>query len=218
MWVIDFFAPWIHPNYEQKTGRESAKSGEIRWFIIDTDKNGQELDIEVDWSQIDLFLRLPGEKRGRKREYIDISVEEYRKHKLSELDLGDRHDLVHQYYSDNNVDTKKLDLVPRSRKVLLEVDGTIRRSPDQSKGLEPLSRTFIQGLLQDNPYYAGTDYEAVLDSLPEPMRSMYKNAQFRVDLNISSDFQVIPTAWVQLAMDRWREFNDADIEVVGIGV
>ena len=43
----------------------------------------------------------------------------------------------------------------------------------EHKGEEiiPRSRTFIPAKLADNPFLANTDYRAVLQSMPEPLRS-----------------------------------------------
>ena len=67
---------------------------------------------------------------------------------------------------------------------------------------QPQSRTFIPGKLADNPYL-GKEYEAQLDSLPEPLRSAVRDGNWMIahddDLN-----QLIPTNWVAAAQDRWQ--------------
>jgi hypothetical protein len=68
--------------------------------------------------------------------------------------------------------------------------------------VKPTSRTFIPGKLADNPYLVRTGYQATLDALPEPFRSLllggFKTA-FR-----DQDSQVIPTGWVKAAQARWK--------------
>ena len=69
--------------------------------------------------------------------------------------------------------------------------------------LIPRSRTFIPASLRDNKYLAGTGYEAVLQSYPEPLRSQLLYGDF--DSAIQDDpWQVIPTDWVLAAMKRWH--------------
>jgi hypothetical protein len=49
----------------------------------------------------------------------------------------------------------------------------------------------------------GTNYMATLQSLPEPLRSQMLNGDFQAGME-DDIWQVIPTAWVQVAMDRWK--------------
>lgn len=72
----------------------------------------------------------------------------------------------------------------------------------------PLSRTFIKALLDDNEYYAGTDYEARLMSLPGAMRRQYRYGDFNVE-EIDEPNQCIPTRWVLLAQERWQAMQEA---------
>ncbi len=220
LWVVDFFAPWIHPHYERNTGKPKAKSGEIRWFVIDTDKYNNEIDIEVDNDCIELYLTLPFD--------IKYPVDEYKKYSLNELELGgaaalaepDRQEAIVNYYRNENVDIDKLELIPRSKKIILD-NGVARKmmpGDDEKKGLEPLSRTFINAKLEDNPYLSDTDYEATLDSFPEPMRTMFRYGIFYVDLDSTDLFQVIPLAWVEAAMNRWRNYPVVNLETIGIDV
>jgi len=70
--------------------------------------------------------------------------------------------------------------------------------------LRPSSRTFISSRVSDNPYLAGTGYMATLQALPEPLRSQMLHGDFRAGLE-DDRWQVVPTAWVDAAMARWRE-------------
>ena len=83
----------------------------------------------------------------------------------------------------------------------------------------PRSRTFIRALVDDNPYYAQDHrYRSVLQSLPEPLRSMMLYGDFSA-ASSPDPFQVIPTAHVQAAQKRWMETEKpADVPLVGAGV
>lgn len=77
---------------------------------------------------------------------------------------------------------------------------------DPSKGtrfVTPRSRTFFPALVTDNPVYIETGYMAVLDALPEPLRSQMRDGDFSAGLK-DDIWQVIPTAWVRAAQKRWR--------------
>ncbi|HEY6021463.1 MAG TPA: hypothetical protein VIY48_16625, partial [Candidatus Paceibacterota bacterium] len=66
----------------------------------------------------------------------------------------------------------------------------------------PRSRTFIPALLADNPYL-GDDYLSTLQLMPEPLRSALKNGSWAAMITDDA-YQVIPSAWIKAAMDRWR--------------
>lgn len=68
--------------------------------------------------------------------------------------------------------------------------------------VRPFSRTYIPAKVQDNPYYAATDYKRTLDAMPEPYRSQLMGG-FRTSFR-DDDYQVIPTAWIEAAMARWK--------------
>jgi hypothetical protein len=68
--------------------------------------------------------------------------------------------------------------------------------------IRPMSRTFIPSRVTDNPYLMGTGYMSTLQALPEPLRSQMLNGDFSAGLE-DDPFQVIPTAWVEAAMQRW---------------
>jgi hypothetical protein len=72
----------------------------------------------------------------------------------------------------------------------------------KGKIIRPTSRTYIPSSVRDNPYYAATDYERQLDSLPEPYRSLLMGG-FKTTFK-DADFQVIPTAWIEAAQARWK--------------
>lgn len=97
----------------------------------------------------------------------------------------------------------------------LEVDGPEQLEID-GKMRTPHSRTFIQARVRDNKYYANTGYEQHLDSLPEPLRSQMKDGNFRAGME-DDTMQVIPTAWVEAAMERWQR-KDVKPEMHSMGV
>lgn len=82
--------------------------------------------------------------------------------------------------------------------------------------IKPKSRTFIPSKISDNPYLLGTNYMATLQKLPEPLRSQMLNGDFTAGTEDPWQ-QVIPTAWVEAAMDRWIRPPQLP-EMIGIGV
>lgn len=72
--------------------------------------------------------------------------------------------------------------------------------------LYPKSRTFIPANIKDNPYLAGSGYEANLQNLPEPLRSQLLYGDHTITQE-DDPWQVIPTAWVVRAMDRWTKLR-----------
>lgn len=71
-----------------------------------------------------------------------------------------------------------------------------------SETIKPMSRTFIPSRVTDNPYLMGTGYMNTLQALPEPLRSQMLNGDFQAGLE-DDPFQVIPSKWVDIAMERW---------------
>ena len=83
----------------------------------------------------------------------------------------------------------------------------------------PEARTFIPSRVTDNRYQTA-DYMATLQSLPEPLRSQMLNGDFMAGVQ-DDEWQVIPTAWVETAMQRWREMDKrkkAVMDSVGVDV
>lgn len=85
-------------------------------------------------------------------------------------------------------------------------DKEVTSEPFEHEGetIIPQSRTFIPSKVQDNPYLMDTGYISTLQSLPEPLRSQMLKGDFSANTG-SDPWQVIPTAWVQAAMDRWED-------------
>ena len=86
----------------------------------------------------------------------------------------------------------------------------------KTKFVTAKSRTYIPASVEDNPYYAVTDYKKELDSMPEPYRSLLMGG-FRTSFRDQPN-QVIPTAWVQLAQERWTSDIPDDVPMCSMGV
>lgn len=84
--------------------------------------------------------------------------------------------------------------------------------------ITPLSRTFIPSRVSDNPYLYGTGYMSTLQSLPEPLRSQMLYGDFNAGVQ-DDEWQVIPTAWVEASMAKWKEpVRRAPMQSMGIDV
>lgn len=82
----------------------------------------------------------------------------------------------------------------------------------------PQSRTFIPSRISDNPHLMGTGYMATLQALPEPLRSQMLYGDFQAGME-DDPWQVIPTAWVDAAMNRWKELDKKPtMDSVGVDV
>lgn len=102
----------------------------------------------------------------------------------------------------------------------IEVDGP---GPHMVGGEEVFarSRTFLPATLADNPDLQSTGYRASLDALPPELRAAYRDGNFQAELK-DDDFQLIPTAWIKAAMDRWtpegwRQFSMTAMAVDAAG-
>jgi hypothetical protein len=77
--------------------------------------------------------------------------------------------------------------------------------------------------LKDNPFLVATNYEKQLQSLPEPMRSLLLRGfdayrELRKSLKQDHPAQVIPSEWVDLAMQRWKEIEKPLLPLTALGV
>jgi hypothetical protein len=66
------------------------------------------------------------------------------------------------------------------------------------------SRTFIPAKVTDNPDLKASGYQAMLDALPPELRIAYRDGNFQAEIR-DDEFQLIPTAWIRAAMERWSE-------------
>ena len=99
----------------------------------------------------------------------------------------------------------------------VEVEG---RGPHIIGGREVLarSRTFIPSLLDDNPDLLNSGYASVIESMPEPLRTMMREGRFSAALQ-DDDFQVIPTEWIIAAQSRWRaDGRTGPMTAIGVDV
>lgn len=82
----------------------------------------------------------------------------------------------------------------------------------------PLSRTFIPARLEDNPFLSSDNrYRSILQSLPEPLRSMMLKGDFNAAA-IPDPWQIIPTEWVRAAQRRWMEREKPATPITAVGV
>ena len=82
--------------------------------------------------------------------------------------------------------------------------------------MTPLSRTFIPSSLKDNPFLANSGYQANLDAMPEPYRSILLGG-FKTEFK-DRDAQVIPTKWVQMAQSRWTPEPPEGVPMCSVAV
>lgn len=97
-----------------------------------------------------------------------------------------------------------------------EVDGP---GPHMIDG-EPVyarSRTFIRARLSDNPDLEETNYDAVLAALPERERLAYREGRFDASM-VDALGQTIPTQWIRMAQERWKEGRPLGVPMCSIGV
>lgn len=81
----------------------------------------------------------------------------------------------------------------------------------------PKSRTFIPASVSDNPFI-NEDYKNQLNMLPEPYRSALRDGNF-LNARQDDEWQVIPTAWIRAAQDRWRKYGKPEhVPQCAIGV
>jgi hypothetical protein len=96
-----------------------------------------------------------------------------------------------------------------------EVDGPEEFTHD-GELVTPKSRSFIPASLEDNPFLAQTDYAVVIRNLPEPLRSQLLYGDFTIGTE-DDPWQLIPTAWVRLAQERWDEGLQPDMPMSALG-
>jgi hypothetical protein len=75
--------------------------------------------------------------------------------------------------------------------------------------LRPRSRTFLPARLTDNPILMQKGYADVLNAMPEPLRSLLLFGDYDASYALQDDpWQVIPTAWIDAAMQRWKDYGN----------
>ena len=91
--------------------------------------------------------------------------------------------------------------------VIINGEITYNFEPSEFKPIEiikPLSRTFIPASVENNPYYMASGYVNQLAALPEPLRSKLLYGNFNAGKD-DNPWQVIPSAWVLAAQERWKQ-------------
>ena len=84
--------------------------------------------------------------------------------------------------------------------------------------ITPMSRTFIPSRVSDNPHLMGTAYIKTLQALEEPLRSQMLNGDFNAGIQDDA-WQLIPTAWVELAQSRWKPLDPKPpMDSIGVDV
>lgn len=78
------------------------------------------------------------------------------------------------------------------------------------------SRTFIRAKLSDNPDLDETGYGSVLAALPEELRAAYYEGSFSAS-HRDHEWQVIPTAWIKAAQERWRVDGWKNLRMTALG-
>lgn len=96
--------------------------------------------------------------------------------------------------------------VPDNRPFVLRGEERVYDIPPnmpEEEIIRPMSRTFIPSKVQDNPFLMETGYMRTLQNLPEPLRSQMLKGDFGAGRS-DDPWQVLPTAWVKAAQDRWK--------------
>ncbi len=78
------------------------------------------------------------------------------------------------------------------------------------------SRTFIRSKYTDNKYYDPEEYAKTLANLPDSVRRRMMTGNF-MDAREDDEWQCIPTAWVDDAMQRWTETPPAGVPMSAVG-
>lgn len=79
------------------------------------------------------------------------------------------------------------------------------------------SRTYIPSKFTDNPFYNAEEYAKTLAALPSNVREILVTGNFMLARQ-DQEFQVIPTAWVKAAQERWTDRPPQNIPMCAMGV
>lgn len=87
--------------------------------------------------------------------------------------------------------------------------------------VRPKSRTFIPASLSDNPDLLDSGYASQLASLPKYLQDAFAAGKFSTTLE-DAERQVIPTAWVLKAQERWmhqkKDLIERPMDALGVDV
>lgn len=78
------------------------------------------------------------------------------------------------------------------------------------------SRTYIPSKFTDNPFYDPQTYAATLALLPDEKREILSTGNFMLARK-SDPWQMIPTAWIKAAQDRWTEKPPDGVPMCAMG-
>jgi hypothetical protein len=84
------------------------------------------------------------------------------------------------------------------------------------KLVQPMSRTYIPSSVNDNPFYVKSGYQKQLDALPEHIRAVLMGG-FKASLQDGKN-QIIPTAWLRAAQERWTAQRPEGVPMCALGV
>lgn len=118
------------------------------------------------------------------------------------------------------IDGKDYECASADRFVMFKGDPLYDFDPTDfrpEKIITPKSRTFIPSRVTDNYFYVRSGYIETLQALPEPLRSQMLDGDFNAGVE-DDEWQVIPTTWVQAAMDRWEPRPNGKGEMDSMGV
>lgn len=93
--------------------------------------------------------------------------------------------------------------------IMMTIDG-------REKLVTPTSRTYIPSSVRDNPYLVKSGYEKTLDALPDAQRRVLMGG-FRNSFR-DADNQIIPTAWIRAAIERWTKHPPVGVPMSAMGV
>ena len=100
----------------------------------------------------------------------------------------------------------------------VEVDGRgPHQIPGEPKPVMARSRTFIRSTLDDNPDLEEQGYDSVLAAHPKGLREAYRDGRFDVVFEDDA-WQVIPTAWIVAAQERWQPNGWRELEMTAMGL
>lgn len=87
---------------------------------------------------------------------------------------------------------------------------------DGERMVQAKSRTYIPASMKDNPQYVDSGYQRQLDALPESVRRILLGG-FKTTFKDAPD-QIIPTAWVKAAQERWTARPPIGVPQCALGV
>jgi len=125
------------------------------------------------------------------------------------------------YVTDNEIDYE----VQSDGDYMIE-NGLVRNAllseieDDNINTLTSLSRTFIPSKLKHNPYLMkDKQYKAQQDALPTHLRDAIRDGNFNAARE-DHQLQLIPSEWIQAAVDRWRPqpYNKAPQCAIGVDI